>query len=145
MFRRLKKRGFFFASAQAHPTPTILNFERSADCLTYTFSWTYNNFPVGSTSQTVTFAVQSVSATWNSIFTNLAYASYRSYSLTYSNLINAPYSLYLGKAVTARYSVNSVGTYTSASAAYALTSDTDFIKQKPGVMLAAPTITQTTA
>jgi hypothetical protein len=53
--------------------------------------------------------------------------------------------LYLGKAVSARYSVNSVGTYTSASALFAATSDTDYLKQRPGVMIAAPTITQTTA
>jgi hypothetical protein len=31
MFSRLKKRGFF-AAAQKHPTPTTLNFARSADC-----------------------------------------------------------------------------------------------------------------
>jgi len=144
MFKRLKKRGFFFAAAQ-HPTPTILDFARSADCQTYTFSWTYDNFPGGSSDQRVTFNVLTASGSWNNIYSSAPYSSYRSMSLSYANLVGAPYYLYLGRAVSARYQVYSNGYGYQWSAFFARTSDPDFIKQRPGTMIDAPTMVQTTA
>lgn len=64
--------------------------------------------------------------------------------MAYSTLTGPTYGQYLGKAIKAQYWVTSTG-YPDPSDTYAISTDSNFIKQKPGLMTAGPTVTQTTA